>query len=301
MNIVNKFKQLFPQEFDLKIDSYYFDVKLNQIIVIIKIKNKRYFQKFQLDEILINQQLLQILHPIDLCLLGVLANMNKTQLDSQPIIAPDLIVLIKLSSFLKISEISYNENGEEIAIITPIFINRPIKINFTNLYKQKELLNAIKYSDAIKIGTYLTFDNVVREKLKINYLNLYLINIHFILLLISCLLQNMKLNISLFTVRGSLVILPFIIYIQNYIIVHFINKNFLEFNFILLSLFFIYLEIISKIDLTHTIIYILDLLVCCMLHVLIIQHMHKFYEFISVGVVVYLIFYVTIEIFCVTY
>ena len=140
MNIVNKFKQLFPQEFDLKIDSYYFDVKLNQIIVIIKIKNKRYFQKFQLDEILINQQLLQILHPIDLCLLGVLANMNKTQLDSQPIIAPDLIVLIKLSSFLKISEISYNENGEEIAIITPIFINRPIKINFTNLYKQKELL-----------------------------------------------------------------------------------------------------------------------------------------------------------------
>ena len=121
------------------------------------------------------------------------------------------------------------------------------------------------------------------------------------MLLISCLLQNMKLNISLFTLRGSLVILPFIIYIQNYIIVHFRNKHFLEFNFLLLSLFFIYLEIISKIDLTHTIIYILDLLVCCMLHVLIIQHMHKFYEFISVGVVVYLIFYVTIEIFCVTY
>lgn len=63
-------------EYTTKLDSYYYDEKLSTTTVVLKIRNKRAVCHLSIQDVLHHKEVLSTLHPIDLCIIGVLANTN---------------------------------------------------------------------------------------------------------------------------------------------------------------------------------------------------------------------------------
>ena len=57
-----------------KLDSYYYDNKRHVIVLVLKIRFKRAVLHVPLDRMLQDKKALSNMHPIDLCIIGVLAN-----------------------------------------------------------------------------------------------------------------------------------------------------------------------------------------------------------------------------------
>ena len=118
------------QEYKTKLDSYFYDNNLSTTIVVLRIRNKRALCQISIEELLNNKQILSALHPIDLCIVGVLASTSIKFSENQPyklVPAPDNFSMIKLPPIIEI--VSRNYSGEEEIITLRLkSVNRKIQI-----------------------------------------------------------------------------------------------------------------------------------------------------------------------------
>lgn len=152
------------QEYGLKLDSYYFNSNLNSIVIRIKIRNKRVIEQLPIFNILNNKRILSNLHPIDLCILGVLAN-NLTKSNNNTNHAKKILdgfAMVKISPYLEI--ISRNLLDEEGELTLRLkHSDKVINITLDQLYNNTNLLNALEYQDALTLGCAIGATNNFHE------------------------------------------------------------------------------------------------------------------------------------------
>lgn len=143
------------QEYETKLDSYYYDQKLRTIIIALKIRNKRSIYYLPIQKLLRNEIALNSLHPIDLCVIGVLANTSPAALqNSQGNLAPprlDFLSMVKTAPLLEIISHDYSGN-EEVLVLKLKSSNKIARITITELCKNKNLISALRYQDALSLG-----------------------------------------------------------------------------------------------------------------------------------------------------
>ncbi len=214
-------------EYALKLDYFYYDDKKSSIIVVIKIRNKRVTYNSPIQKILSDKQALSSLHPIDLCILGILYNSTALiSRDNKSNLARiiDGFHMAKIAPFLQVIG-RENLNEDEVITLKLKHINKITHISVIELYKNKNLINALQYQDAISLGCSLSnFDKLLYEQItqkKDNYQIKYcLINgIYLSALILSILLSSELLKISVLNYqlefRAEILFLPFIILLQN--------------------------------------------------------------------------------------
>lgn len=240
MNIINKLL-IRKNQFELKIDSYFYDNKSNKIILIIRLRNKRYIQKMFLDDIINDSVILNNLHPIDVCLIGVIYT-HLTELKNESLIikAPEFIELLKITPCLKILETTYNDNNEEEFIISPLFYNKKLKVTAEDIYKKIYLFNGINSNDALQIGCALK-QLPTNTLLHVENKLIFTTGIYFIFLVISSFLVNIKIDfVNGLSFSIDIIFLPIILIMQEIMLKSKIKFLLLFASQILTWLFYLY-------------------------------------------------------------
>jgi len=217
MNIINNLL-LKNEQFELKIDSYFYDSKADKVVLTIRLCNKRYIQKIFLTDIVNDMVILNNLHPVDICLIGVLyTHLGEITKSSHPIKAPEFIELLKITPCLKILEISYNENNEEEFIISPLFHDKKLKVTADDIYKKIDVLNGMSSKDALQIGCALK--NIPINTLNINNKLIFIYGIYFILLVTSSFLLNTSIDfITNLGISSKIIFLLILLVLQGLIL-----------------------------------------------------------------------------------
>lgn len=209
-------------EYALKLDSYYFDIKRNTTIVIIKVRNKRIMNSLTLNEIFSDKNALHNLHPIDLCILGIIANSSNQGTSRARILDSFSMAVIK--PILEISKREFNE-GNEILTLNLRHLNSSIKISANDLYHNEDLMNALNYQDAIAVGHAVSDSpSFIEEKITVPHeeytlMPLFLQASFIALLILSALMCGKIITLNVFNVlvdfRAEILSLPLIFLIQN--------------------------------------------------------------------------------------
>jgi len=235
-------------EYSAKLDSYYFDKKLNTTIVVLKIRNKRTIYNLSIKELLSNKLALSTLHPIDLCIIGVLANSETSDLkskNSKRISLVDDYLMVRIEPLLEIIGRNYVGDDEQIILkLKPL--NKIIKTTAKELYNNKKLLNALKYQDALSLGYSLSESSQFLPKSVIRSQNHYsgvfcIINGLFLgWFILSVILLGKLVTFYLFNykfeLRGETLLAPLLFLLQNLILEKFSIK---DSNKLLLSIIFV--------------------------------------------------------------
>jgi uncharacterized membrane protein (GlpM family) len=218
------------REYTTKLDSYYYDRKVCKTILILKIRNKRVISRLSVQEVLTDKAILRNLHPIDLCIIGVLANLSSDMLqdanNETPVPVSDDFLMTKVNPLLEIVGRNYAEEEELISLkLKPL--NKTIIISASELYQNKKLINALKYQDAISLGFSVSIPHEFLQKNTMRPNNkktsLCLMNGFFLMtLVVSVLLLGRVFPFDLFgsrfIIKGEILLMPVAFFLQ-YIIV----------------------------------------------------------------------------------
>lgn len=215
-------------EYATKLSAYYFDAKRETTYVILKIRNKRAVSHLSIHDVLKNKEALDSLHPIDLCIIGVLANKNsKDTVSEKPTILPDDFLMMKIPPVIEIICRDY-QDGHEIYTLELKQINKKIKITPSELYENQDLLNALKYQDALALGYSIgeppQFLNkkISRSDIFSDIGSFILNNVFVAFLILSIIVISKKIEISFFDIHfnidSEIIFFSFLISIMSFCI-----------------------------------------------------------------------------------
>lgn len=143
----------------LKLDGYYYSKWKKCTIAIVRVRNKRTTDKIPICEIVNDKEYLKELHPVDACIIGILANNERNGIIDKKSIgwlrthrSKEHKCTIKSEPILEISGKYINQNGNEIVILRSKFLNKEIELLATELCKNQALLYALDSFQAVAIG-----------------------------------------------------------------------------------------------------------------------------------------------------
>lgn len=244
------------EEYTTKVDGYFYDKKTNMMKIILKIRNKRTTLIILVKDILKNREVLSTLHPIDLCIIGVLANDKKMgKADSFKSI-PDNYLMIKIKPLIEIVGREFIED-KEVLHLKIKGINKKTTVTAQELFNDKKLMSALEYHDALSIGfsiasseEHLTIENYDET---LNILICAQQGVWLILIIISFLLSGTSLLIHLFgaifNLTGEVLVLPVLLSLQIENLKKIptdINNKFLIGSILILIMFFMYFSWITS-------------------------------------------------------
>ncbi|HLB56759.1 MAG TPA: hypothetical protein VJK30_05470 [Coxiellaceae bacterium] len=167
-DVVSEFKNIYGRfwatkqgnfEYYLKLDGYYFCKKLNQTIVIIRVRNKRTIEKISVKKAIGDKSLVKELHPADACIIGMLANNERnnvvdTSCDGWQKMKrfKQLCCFVKSNPILNISRKYFDRGGQEITVLRSSCLDKEIEIPTVELFKNEALLYALDTFQAVSIG-----------------------------------------------------------------------------------------------------------------------------------------------------
>lgn len=161
----------FKKYFYLKLDGFYYDKKLRSTMIVLRFKHKRTVEIETIKNILNNSDYFYELPQIDWCLIGLLANHERSNFIYPNSIgwanmkrARKLYDLYKYKQILEISHKYTDENYENVCILKPTIINNFIKIKSLALWDNNVLMSQLKYKDAISLG-YTISDILLNKKI----------------------------------------------------------------------------------------------------------------------------------------
>lgn len=250
------------QEYRIKLDSYYFDPRQGKTMLRLKIRNKRAISRLPVEKILNDKQSLSELHPIDLCIIGVLANSAtnaKVFNGENNLPIPDDFIMCKIQPFVEVVSKDYTSSVEVITLkFTPL--EQTISISAVELYRNKKLMSALRFQDALSLGfsTNIT-QQIINEKGRLSTPNCFSLSmclsngLLLSTLILSIFFSNKQLNFTLFQqslfLKGEILFFPFIFCLE-YIVI--IKSGAIRANqvamarAIALILFFLYFDLITK-------------------------------------------------------
>ena len=167
-DIVSEFKNIYGRfwstkqgnfEYYLKLDGYYFCKKLNQTIVIIRVRNKRTIEKISVKKAIRDKNLVKELHPADACIIGMLANNERNNIADTSCDGwqkmkrfKQLCCFVKSNPILNISRKYFDRCGQEITVLHASCLDKEIEIPTIELFKNEALLYALDTFQAVSVG-----------------------------------------------------------------------------------------------------------------------------------------------------
>lgn len=208
-------------EYELKLDSFFYDVKSATTKVILKFRNKRATITLALNELLHDVDKLEALHPIDICVLGVLTNKDHIKAKHiRPTSVVDNFMMVRMSPIIEIIG-SKHDGKEELITVRLKHFDKTITTPASDLAKNKHLINAIKYQDALSLGSSLGGDthflksSFIKSGLNYNWSILFQSGVVLVILLLSILVLGTSIPIVFlgghFDINSEILLLPIII------------------------------------------------------------------------------------------
>ncbi len=167
-NFINNLKHLYghfwrsPEgyyQYYLKLDGYYYCKWKRCVVAVLRVRNKRTIDIIPLNEIVNNKSYLKELHPVDACLIGILANnerngiLNKESVGWQKMgRSKEYRCFIKSDPILEISRKYSNKEGNEIVVLRSKFLSNEIELLSTELCKNHALLYALDSLETVSLG-----------------------------------------------------------------------------------------------------------------------------------------------------
>ena len=153
------YKKNKKDEYYLKLEGYYFNRYQDSYFVVIRPRNKRYFEKISLKEILNHKEYIKELHPIDACILGVLVNQQNNGFFDEACNSlrkmnrfKDHACFYKINQLLEITKKFISQNGIEAMIIKSNHHQKEFLITIEDIWRKRELLHGINSLQAIEVG-----------------------------------------------------------------------------------------------------------------------------------------------------
>lgn len=212
-------------EFITKLDSYYYDKKLNTTMLVLKIRNKRVKSEVTIKDILHNKDALINLHPIDLCVIGILANelpINFKDGIVNIVTIPNNFTMLKVTPLLEIVGREFTGLTEKI-LLKINNTDKIVTIAVPELLKNKKLISALQYQDALSLGLSIArHDDIPKFFIALDHYNKDLCIKSCLLLcifILSILCVNKKINYTFGAYQARLAIeilfLPILFWLQN--------------------------------------------------------------------------------------
>lgn len=144
-------------EYYVKLDSYYYCKRKKCNIAVIRFRNKRAVEKIPVLEMVNDKFYLKELHPLDTCMLGILANNERNGLIDNSRLhkiqrLKNCKCLIRSEPILKISGKYMDEHGIEITTLYSAILNKEITIPTIEIIKNQALIYSLDNMEAISIG-----------------------------------------------------------------------------------------------------------------------------------------------------
>jgi hypothetical protein len=168
LNFINSLRSLYGNfwptpdgysEYYLKLDGYYYCKRQKCTLAVIRVRNKRTTESISLMEIINDKDYLKELHPVDACVIGILANNERNGIIDDNIIgwkkmsrSKDYNCFVKSESILEISRKYKNDVGVEMVSLHSKLLHKEIEISMLELCRNQALLYAIDSFQAISIG-----------------------------------------------------------------------------------------------------------------------------------------------------
>jgi len=167
-NFINSLRNLYGNfwctaegyyEYYLKLDGYYYCKWKRCTVVVIRVRNKRITDIIPLSEIIGDKAYLKELHPVDACIIGVLANSERNGILRKYSISwqrmgrsKEYRCFIKSDPILEVHRKYVNHQGNEIVVLRSRFLNNEIELFTTELYKNQTLVYALDSFQAVALG-----------------------------------------------------------------------------------------------------------------------------------------------------
>ncbi len=146
-------------EYNVKLDSYYYDRAQKKTIVVIRVRHKRTTYKMPINHLLGNKKMLSCMHPVDIFIVGILMSSPTTmQQDSNIFNISDDFIMTKMEPLLEVISRDFN-NNEEMVTFRLKMSGKSVAIKSSELTTNNKILNAIKYQDALSLGVSAGYDS----------------------------------------------------------------------------------------------------------------------------------------------
>ena len=179
-NFINEFKNLYGNfwqnsdgtyEYYLKLDGCYYSNWKKCLIAVIRVRNKRIADKIPIREIVNDREYIEQLHPIDACIIGIIANNERNGIIDKNAVgwqkmnrSKEYRCNIKSEPILEVDGKYIDQVGDEIVALYSKVLNKGVKISVPELFKNQALLYAIGSNQAISIG-YDISESFIRNNL----------------------------------------------------------------------------------------------------------------------------------------
>ncbi len=146
-------------EYNVKLDSYYYDRAQKKTIAVIRVRHKRTTYKMPINSLLNNKKILSSMHPVDIFIVGVLMSSPTTmQQDSHIFNISDDFIMTRMEPLLEVISRDFNNNEEMVTFRLKIS-GKSVAIKSSELTTNNKILNAIKYQDALSLGVSAGYDS----------------------------------------------------------------------------------------------------------------------------------------------
>src|SRR3990167_5020890 len=167
-NIISEFKNVFGRywkssagiyEYYLKLDGYYFCNKEKRTYLIIRVRNKRIIEKYDVNSSVKDKYLIKQLHPADACIIGILANNERNKIFESDFNGiknmcrfKDHGCIFKSNPILCVSRKYFDHNNNEITVLYSPCIKKEINIPTLDLLENEALLYTLDSYQAVSVG-----------------------------------------------------------------------------------------------------------------------------------------------------
>jgi hypothetical protein len=142
----------------LKLDGYFYCKRKKSIILLIRIRNKRIIDKVWISKIINDKNYLMELHPYDVCIIGILANIEREGILikdtrwAKKICLKEHECIVKSPPILEIIKKYTNKLGNETITLYSKFLRKKIEIPITELCQNQSLIYALDNFQALSLG-----------------------------------------------------------------------------------------------------------------------------------------------------
>lgn len=145
-----------PMQSTLVLEEFYYSVKRNNYLLILRFKNKTETLKLSTKELFTHKDLIELLSPIDAYFVGIILGLESNQIalkecDAISTYFKRFRVSSSIKPILKVADIELTADNKFITIQTQ-FTKKTTKIPILELSKKPYLLQAMSNKDALYIG-----------------------------------------------------------------------------------------------------------------------------------------------------
>jgi hypothetical protein len=142
-------------------------------MAVIRIRNKRTTDIIPIRELVTDKKYLQELHPMDACIIGLLANNERNGLRNEKCIGwqkmhrfKDILCCTKSEPLLEVSKTYIKTDGTDMTVLRTKHFTKQIEIPTIELLKNQALMYGLDNFQAIAIG-YGISEYIIRKNLTI--------------------------------------------------------------------------------------------------------------------------------------